>query len=170
MDLVVRAEITEKTKLERSIKTRLYWPSSNGRQDLWRLGHAPKFPNASNLMFLLRYYDISAINRFRDFVIFTADKMAEGGIHDHLGGGFARYATDQKWLAHILKKCYTTMRCCRKCEYQIMAEPYMHIICKTLDYVIREMTHPDGGYSAQDADSEEKKANSIFGKRTRSNL
>ncbi|MCI0564707.1 MAG: DUF255 domain-containing protein, partial [Nitrososphaera sp.] len=61
-------------------------------------GQAPKFPNASNLLFLLRYYDISGISRFRDFVAFTAGKMSEGGIRDHLGGGFARYSTDQKWL------------------------------------------------------------------------
>jgi uncharacterized protein YyaL (SSP411 family) len=122
-------------------------------------GHAPKFPNSSNLMFLLRYYDISGINRFRDFVIFTADKMAEGGIHDHLGGGFARYATDQKWLVpHFEKMLYDNALLSQMYAelYQITkAESYMQITCKTLDYVIREMTHPDGGlYSAQDADSE----------------
>ncbi len=70
-------------------------------------GQAPKFPNASNLLFLLRYYDISGINRFKDFVMFTADKMTAGGIHDHLGGGFARYSTDQKWLVpHFEKMLY----------------------------------------------------------------
>jgi uncharacterized protein YyaL (SSP411 family) len=122
-------------------------------------GHAPKFPNASNLMFLLRYYDISGINRFRDFVIFTADKMALGGIHDHLGGGFARYATDQKWLVpHFEKMLYDNALLSQLYAelYQITgAEPYIQTMRKTLDYVIREMTHPEGGlYSAQDADSE----------------
>ncbi|MDQ3969153.1 MAG: thioredoxin domain-containing protein, partial [Thermoproteota archaeon] len=117
------------------------------------------FPNASNLMFLLRYYDLSGINRFRDFVIFSADKMAEGGIHDHLGGGFARYATDQKWLVpHFEKMLYDNALLSQLYAelYQITkAESYMQIVCKTLDYVIREMTHPDGGlYSAQDADSD----------------
>lgn len=160
MDLVVRAEITEKTKLERSILDEAaVGLLQMGDRIYGGFGHAPKFPNASNLMFLLRYYDISGINRFRDFVIFTADKMAEGGIHDHLGGGFARYATDQKWLVpHFEKMLYDNALLSQMYAelYQITkAEPYMHIIRKTLDYVIREMTHPDGGlYSAQDADSE----------------
>ena len=160
MDLVVRAEITEKTKLERSVLDEAaVGLLQMGDRIYGGFGHAPKFPNASNLMFLLRYYDISAINRFRDFVIFTADKMAEGGIHDHLGGGFARYATDQKWLVpHFEKMLYDNALLSQMYAelYQITkAEPYMHIIRKTLDYVIREMTHPDGGlYSAQDADSE----------------
>ncbi|MDQ4016703.1 MAG: thioredoxin domain-containing protein [Thermoproteota archaeon] len=160
MDLVVRAEITEKTKLERSILDEAaVGLLQMGDRIYGGFGHAPKFPNVSNLMFLLRYYDISAINRFRDFVIFTADKMAEGGIHDHLGGGFARYATDQKWLVpHFEKMLYDNALLSQLYAelYQITkAEPYMHVIRKTLDYVIREMTHPDGGlYSAQDADSE----------------
>lgn len=160
MDLVVRAEIAEKTKLERSVLDEAaVGLLQMGDRIYGGFGHAPKFPNASNLMFLLRYYDISAINRFRDFVIFTADKMAEGGIHDHLGGGFARYATDQKWLVpHFEKMLYDNALLSQMYAelYQITkAEPYMHIIRKTLDYVIREMTHPDGGlYSAQDADSE----------------
>jgi uncharacterized protein len=160
MDLVVRAEITEKTKLERSVLDEAaVGLLQMGDRIYGGFGHAPKFPNASNLMFLLRYYDISAINRFRDFVIFTADKMAEGGIHDHLGGGFARYATDQKWLVpHFEKMLYDNALLSQMYAelYQITkAEPYMHTIRKTLDYVIREMTHPDGGlYSAQDADSE----------------
>jgi uncharacterized protein YyaL (SSP411 family) len=160
MDLVVRAEITEKTMLERSILDEAaVGLLQMGDRIYGGFGHAPKFPNASNLMFLLRYYDISAINRFRDFVIFTADKMAEGGIHDHLGGGFARYATDQKWLVpHFEKMLYDNALLSQMYAelYQITkAEPYMHVVRKTLDYVIREMTHPDGGlYSAQDADSE----------------
>ena len=61
-------------------------------------GMSPKFPNVSNLLFLLRYYDISKIEKFRDFVILTSEKILYGGIHDHLGGGFSRYSLDQKWL------------------------------------------------------------------------
>jgi uncharacterized protein YyaL (SSP411 family) len=160
MDLVVRAEITEKISLERSILDEAALVLLQMGDTIYGgFGHAPKFPNASNLMFLLRYYDISGINRFRDFVVFTADKMAEGGIHDHLGGGFARYATDQKWLVpHFEKMLYDNALLSQMYAelYQITkAETYMQITCKTLDYVIREMTHPDGGlYSAQDADSE----------------
>ena len=160
MDLVVQADIVEKTSLERSILDEAaVGLLQMGDKIYGGFGHAPKFPNASNLMFLLRYYDISSISRFREFVMFTADKMAEGGIHDHLGGGFARYATDQKWLIpHFEKMLYDNALLSQLYGelYQITkAEPYVQIMCKTLDYVIREMTHPDGGfYSAQDADSE----------------
>jgi len=122
-------------------------------------GQAPKFPNASNLMFLLRYYDISKMNRFKDFVTFTADKMAAGGIHDQLGGGFARYATDQKWLIpHFEKMLYDNALLAQVYSelYQITkVEKYLEITRRTLDFVVREMTHPEGGFfSAQDADSE----------------
>jgi uncharacterized protein YyaL (SSP411 family) len=160
MDLVVQADIVEKTSLERSILDEAaVGLLQMGDKIYGGFGHAPKFPNASNLMFLLRYYDISSISRFREFVMFTSDKMAEGGIHDHLGGGFARYATDQKWLIpHFEKMLYDNALLSQLYGelYQITkAEPYVQTMCKTLDYVIREMTHPDGGfYSAQDADSE----------------
>ena len=160
LDLVVRPEIIENTSLGRSILDEAaVGLLQMGDKIYGGFGHAPKFPNASNLMFLLRYYDISGINRFRDFVIFTSDKMAEGGIHDHLGGGFARYATDQKWLIpHFEKMLYDNALLSQLYGelYQITkAEPYLQVMCKTLDYVIREMTHPEGGfYSAQDADSE----------------
>ena len=160
MDLVVRADIIEKTSLERSVLDEAaIGLLQMGDKIYGGFGHAPKFPNASNLMFLLRYYDITDINRFRDFVVFTADKMAEGGIHDHLGGGFARYATDQKWLIpHFEKMLYDNALLSQLYGelYQITkAQPYLQVMCKILDYVIREMTHPDGGfYSAQDADSE----------------
>ncbi|WP_337863274.1 thioredoxin domain-containing protein [Nitrososphaera sp.] len=123
-------------------------------------GQAPKFPNASNLLFLLRYYDISGIARFRDFVIFTADKMAQGGIHDQLGGGFARYSTDQKWLVpHFEKMLYDNALLAQLYAelYQITGDKERHlaIVRKTLDFVLAELTHPEGGfYSALDADSE----------------
>ena len=160
MDLVVRKEITEKISLDRSILDEAaVGLLQMGDRIYGGFGHAPKFPNASNLMFLLRYYNLSGINRFRDFVIFTADKMADGGIHDQLGGGFARYATDQKWLVpHFEKMLYDNALLSQMYAelYQITkGESYLQIACMTLDYVIREMTHPDGGfYSAQDADSE----------------
>jgi uncharacterized protein YyaL (SSP411 family) len=85
--------------------------------------------------------------------------MAAGGIHDHLGGGFARYATDRKWLVpHFEKMLYDNALLSQLYGelYQITKdEQYLQITKKTLDYIIRDMTHPDGGfYSAQDADSE----------------
>ena len=159
-DVVTRTGVTEKPSLERSILDEAaVGLLQMGDPVYGGFGHAPKFPNASNLMFLLRYYHISTMSRFRDFVIFTADKIAAGGIYDHLGGGFARYATDQKWLVpHFEKMLYDNALLSQLYVelYQITkAEQYMQITRKTLDYAIREMTHPEGGfYSAQDADSE----------------
>lgn len=122
-------------------------------------GQAPKFPNPSNLLFLLRCYDISGINRYKDFVMFTADKMAAGGIHDQIGGGFARYSTDQKWLVpHFEKMLYDNALLVQVYAelYQISGdEKYLEVVEKTLEYVRREMMSPENGfYSAQDADSE----------------
>jgi uncharacterized protein YyaL (SSP411 family) len=122
-------------------------------------GQAPKFPNVSNLLFLLRYYDISGVNRFKDFVMFTADKMIRGGIHDQLGGGFARYSTDQRWqVPHFEKMLYDNALLTQLYAelYQLSRnKSYLETAERTLDYVIREMTSPNGGfYSAQDADSE----------------
>jgi uncharacterized protein len=122
-------------------------------------GHAPKFPNPSNLLFLLRCYDISGLSRYRDFVMITADKMAAGGIHDQIGGGFARYSTDQRWLVpHFEKMLYdNALLVLVYAElYQITSdEKYLDVVEKTLEYVRREMMSPENGfYSAQDADSE----------------
>ena len=122
-------------------------------------GQGPKFPNVSNLLFLLRYYDISRINRFKDFVMFTADKMIRGGIHDQLGGGFHRYSTDQRWLVpHFEKMLYDNALLTQLYAelYQISGnKSYLDTAEKILDYIRREMTSPEGGfYSAQDADSE----------------
>ena len=122
-------------------------------------GQAPKFPNVSNLIFLLRYYDISGISRFKDFVMLTADKMNNGGIHDQIGGGFARYSTDQRWLIpHFEKMLYDNALLTQLYSelYQISKNTvYLATAKKVLNYITREMTSPEGGfYSAQDADSD----------------
>lgn len=122
-------------------------------------GQAPKFPNPSNLMFLLRCYDISHISRYKEFVLLTADRMASGGIYDHIGGGFARYSTDQRWFVpHFEKMLYDNALLAQVYAeaYQISGnEKYLEVVEKTLDYVKREMMSPEKGfYSAQDADSE----------------
>lgn len=122
-------------------------------------GSAPKFPNASNLLFLLRAYDYSGITKYRDFVNFTADKMDSGGIHDHVGGGFARYSTDQRWLVpHFEKMLYDNalLSVLYSELFSITLNPnYSNVLEKILRFVQREMTSNEGAfYSSQDADSE----------------
>jgi uncharacterized protein YyaL (SSP411 family) len=160
-DVVASPELGDNTTLERSmLDEAAVGLLQMGDPIYGGFGRAPKFPNTSNLIFLLRYYDISGMTRFRDFVIFTAEKIAAGGIHDHLGGGFARYATDQKWLVpHFEKMLYDNALLSQLYSelYQITKkEDYSDITKKTLDYIMRDMTDPGGGfYSAQDADSEQ---------------
>jgi uncharacterized protein len=122
-------------------------------------GQAPKFPNPSNLLFLLRAYELTGITRYKDFVSFTADKMRAGGIYDHIGGGFSRYSTDRKWLVpHFEKMLYDNALLSTLYSelYNISDNPlYISTINGILQYVLREMTSLEGGfYSSQDADSD----------------
>jgi len=122
-------------------------------------GSAPKFPNAANISFLFRYAKLSGISKFNEFALKTLKKMAKGGIFDQIGGGFSRYSTDAKWLVpHFEKMLYdNALIPINYVEaYQITKDPfYLDVMKKTLDFVLREMTSPEGGfYSAYDADSE----------------
>jgi uncharacterized protein YyaL (SSP411 family) len=86
----------------------------------------------------------------------TLDKMSRGGIYDHLGGGFHRYSTDERWLVpHFEKMLYdnASLAWIYLEAYQLAGKPMFSSVAReTLDYVLREMTHPEGGfYSAQDA-------------------
>ena len=122
-------------------------------------GSAPKFPNAANVSFLFRYANLSGLSKFNEFGLKTLNKMAKGGIFDQIGGGFHRYSTDAKWLVpHFEKMLYdNALIPVNYAEaYQITKDPfYLDVMQKTLDFVLREMTSPEGGYySAYDADSE----------------
>ena len=122
-------------------------------------GGAPKFPNAANVSFLFRYAKLSGLSKFNEFALKTLNKMAKGGIFDQIGGGFHRYSTDAKWLVpHFEKMLYdNALIPVNYAEaYQITKDPfYLDVLQKTLDFVLREMTSPEGGfYSAYDADSE----------------
>jgi uncharacterized protein YyaL (SSP411 family) len=122
-------------------------------------GGAPKFPQAMSMEFLLRYWKRTGDQKALEMVEFTADKMADGGIYDQLGGGFHRYATDAVWLVpHFEKMLYDNAQLIRVYLhlFQITKDDtYKRIAVETLDYVIREMLDDSGGfYSAQDADSE----------------
>jgi uncharacterized protein YyaL (SSP411 family) len=122
-------------------------------------GQSPKFPNASNLSFVLRYSKLSGILKFQEFAFKTLTKMANGGMYDQLGGGFHRYSTDSRWLVpHFEKMLYDNalLPPVYAEAYQISKDPrYLEVIYDTLQYVLGHMTSPEGGfYSAEDADSE----------------
>jgi uncharacterized protein YyaL (SSP411 family) len=122
-------------------------------------GHAPKFPHPSQPRFLLRY-----AKRFQDtealrMVLHTCDRMAAGGIHDQLGGGFARYSVDAEWrVPHFEKMLYDNAQLAELYLDAALVsgqERYAGVARDILAYVLRDMTHPQGGfYSAEDADSE----------------
>ena len=122
-------------------------------------GGAPKFPPASVLEFLLRRHVRAADEDALEMVTRTLDGMAAGGMYDVLGGGFHRYSVDQRWLVpHFEKMLY---------DNALLAPAYLHgwlvtgeeryreVAEETLDYMLRELRLPEGGFaSAQDADTE----------------
>jgi uncharacterized protein YyaL (SSP411 family) len=122
-------------------------------------GDAPKFPQPMNLDFLLQSWRRTGDEKLRKAVIYTLVKMARGGIYDQLGGGFHRYSTDARWLVpHFEKMLYDNAQLALTYlhAWQITGEAALRqVVEETLDYVLREMTSPEGGfYSTQDADSE----------------
>ncbi|WP_085523603.1 thioredoxin domain-containing protein [Tuberibacillus sp. Marseille-P3662] len=122
-------------------------------------GQAPKFPAPHQLLFLLRYHHWHGHDEALQMVLKTLDAMAAGGIYDHIGGGFARYSVDQKWLVpHFEKMLYdqAMLMMAYTEAYQVTGrEDYRSVIEEIIDYLQREMLGPNGGfYSAEDADSE----------------
>ncbi len=122
-------------------------------------GRAPKFPQPMILEFLLRCHQETGDTQALAMVERTLQRMAHGGIYDQLGGGFHRYSVDAVWLVpHFEKMLYDNAQLAWVYLYafQVTGQPlYRRITEETLDYVLREMTSPEGGfYSTQDADSE----------------
>lgn len=122
-------------------------------------GNAPKFPGTFIIQYLLRYHHSFNEPQALQQALLSLDKMIRGGIYDQLGGGFARYSTDAKWLApHFEKMLYDNALLVDVLSeaYQLTGnEMYARTIADTLGFVEREMTDAGGGfYSALDADSE----------------
>ncbi len=124
-------------------------------------GRAPKFPRPSQPLFLLRHAvktgDSSAIR----MVLHTCERMAAGGMYDQLGGGFARYSVDAEWLVpHFEKMLYDNAQLIQLyLDAHLVSgrEEFASVARDIIRYVLRDMTHPGGGfYSAEDADSEGK--------------
>ncbi len=124
-------------------------------------GSQPKFPSPHNLIFLLRYYNMTHEKSARSMVETTLESMRLGGIFDQLGYGFHRYSTDQQWLVpHFEKMLYdqAMLTLAYTEAYQVTRkEFYRQTAEEILTYVLRDMSRPEGGfYSAEDADSEGK--------------
>ncbi|MBA1446639.1 MAG: thioredoxin domain-containing protein [Chromatiales bacterium] len=120
---------------------------------------APKFPHEPWLLLLLQQAERSNDSAALEAAEVTLDAMARGGVYDQVGGGFHRYSTDNEWLVpHFEKMLYNQAHLTRAYLYAWRLtgkEKYRRVVTQTLDYVMREMTSPNGGfYSATDADSE----------------
>jgi len=121
-------------------------------------GPAPKFPRPSVHNFLLRYHARTKNPEALDMALLTLREMAKGGMHDQLGGGFHRYSVDERWFVpHFEKMLYDQAQLAISCleAFQASGDPqYAATARRIFDYVLRDMTGPDGGfYSAEDADS-----------------
>ena len=121
-------------------------------------GPAPKFPMPANLNLLLRLHATRKDPRALEMAVATLKAMARGGLYDHLGGGFHRYSTDEQWrVPHFEKMLYDNaqLAVCYLEAYQVTADESLAAVARgTLDYLLRELSRPDGAFlSAEDADS-----------------
>ena len=130
--------------------------SFDARHGGW--GGAPKFPQPMVIEFLLREHLRTGAPEPRDMALRTLDAMADGGIYDHLGGGFARYSTDAQWLApHFEKMLYDNAQLARVYSHAFQAtgdERYAYVARETLDFMAHELRHPPGGAFAASLDAD----------------
>ncbi len=122
-------------------------------------GHAPKFPRPHELSFLLHYHSRTGSEEALSMATATLDGIIRSGIHDHLGGGIHRYSTDAEWLVpHFEKMLYDQALSARAAveAYQVTADERYAVFARdVLDYVLRDLTGPEGAfYAGEDADSE----------------
>ena len=122
-------------------------------------GKAPKFPQTFTIQYLLQYHYFTGNKEALQQALLSIDKMLMGGIYDHVGGGLARYSTDNEWLApHFEKMLYDNALLINiLCDaYQLTSEKkYEDAIRKTIMFITQELVSKEGGfYAALDADSE----------------
>jgi uncharacterized protein YyaL (SSP411 family) len=147
-------------KIDESIFEKAFSEFDRIYDDQWGgFGNAPKFPSPHNLMFLLRYWKRFNNSKALEIVEKTLTQMRYGGIYDHIGFGFARYSTDPKWLVpHFEKMLYDQAMLVMAYTETYLATKnafYKKTAEEILEYVLRDMTHSEGGFfSAEDADSE----------------
>ena len=145
--------------LDKDLLVRAYeWYKSNYDSLQGGFGSAPKFPRPVNFNFLLRYHAGTGEIQALDMTSHTLSQMSRGGIRDHLGGGFHRYSTDERWfLPHFEKMLYdqSQLAIAYLETYRITRDLQFSEVARTiLDYVLSDMTGKQGGfYSAEDADS-----------------
>lgn len=122
-------------------------------------GQAPKFPTPHNLMLMMRYAATLKEAGAQKMALITLDDMARGGIHDHIGGGFSRYSTDEMWLVpHFEKMLYDNallLIAYVKAYQHTKKESFADVAHRTAQYILRELTSEEGGcFCGQDADSD----------------
>jgi uncharacterized protein YyaL (SSP411 family) len=152
--------VASEEMLTHDILTQAFLALSRNFDKTWGgFGGAPKFPPSMSLIFLLRYGKRTNSPDALNMVETTLKRMAAGGMYDHLGGGFARYSVDARWLVpHFEKMLYDNALLARTYLYayqQTKNPDYRRIAEETFEYIIRDMTDRSGGfYSSEDADSE----------------
>ncbi|HLA85566.1 MAG TPA: thioredoxin domain-containing protein, partial [Thermoguttaceae bacterium] len=158
--LAAAAEADESGGLDRALVEQAHAALVRQFDGQWGgFGAAPKFPSPLQLRFVLRCARAWGFDRLPAMVSTTLDRMAAGGIYDQLGGGFHRYSTDRRWLVPHFEKmlCDNAMLATCYLEAWLAGGPprWRRVVVETLDYVLREMTHVDGGFfTSQDADVE----------------
>lgn len=147
-------------KPNRSLVERAYAQLAQRFDHKWGgFGGAPKFPTPHNLLFLMRYAEVTQESNAMKMVEITLEDMARGGIFDHIGGGFSRYSTDEMWLVpHFEKMLYDNallLIAYVKAYQHTKQECFADTAHRTVRYILRELTSEEGGcYCGQDADSD----------------